>query len=258
MRKYRIKVAYDGAGYAGWQMQSNALGVQQVVETALAGLDGAPVRVFGSSRTDAGVHADGLVAHFFLNRPIPAASLARAMNARLPPDVRVLSAAYAREGFDARLSAVGKEYRYRVYVADLLPPALSRYWTHSHRELDLEAMRDAARRFVGRHDFVAFAANPDREIESTVRTVFSFAAERHGPRLVFTVRGDGFLYKQVRSMVGFLLAVGRGRERPEAVDELLAAAAPRTARVETAPAQGLSLVRVFYTQSALEAALKAK
>lgn len=245
-RKYKIVIAYDGTGFSGWQFQENALGIQQVVEEALGHLERGPVRVFGSSRTDAGVHARGFVAHFTLTKPILPANLARAVNSRLPESVRVLRASYAKEDFDARLSAKGKEYRYRLYQADILPPELAPYWTFCHRPLDLAAMRAAAARFVGRHDFVSFAANPNRVLESTVRTVFSFEVRKAGPRYTFIVRGDGFLYKQVRSMVGFLLSVGKGNERPEAVTELLEAAAPRTARVETACPRGLSLWKVFY------------
>ena len=250
-RKYKVVIAYDGTAYSGWQYQENAVGVQQVVEEALAYLDGAPVRVYGSSRTDAGVHARGFVAHFRLTKPIPAKNLVRAMNARLPDAIRVLKSDYAADGFDARLSAKGKEYRYQLYQADILPPHLAPYWTFCHRPLDLAAMRKAASYFVGRHDFVSFAANPDRVLETTVRTIFSFDVRRAGPRHVFVVRGDGFLYKQVRSMVGFLISVGKGGERPEAVRELLEAAAPRTARVETAPARGLFLHKVFYTTKGL-------
>ena len=245
-RKYRVVLAYDGTGYSGWQFQENAVGIQQVVEEALAYLEGGSVRIFGSSRTDAGVHAHGFVGHFHLTKPIPPKSLVRAMNSRLPESVRVLKAAYAKEDFDARLSAKGKEYRYQLYQAEILPPDLVPYWTFCHRPLDLEAMREGARRFVGTHDFLSFAANPNRELETTVRTVFSFEVKRRGPRYTFVVRGDGFLYKQVRSMVGFLISVGKGNERPEAVTELLETHPPRTARVETAPSRGLSLWKVFY------------
>ena len=245
-RKYKVVIAYDGTGYSGWQYQDNALGIQQVVEEALAYLEGAPVRIFGSSRTDAGVHANGFVGHFHLTKPIPPKNLVRAMNSRLPESVRILKAAYAKESFDARLSAKGKEYRYQLYQADILPPHLAPYWTFCHRPLDLAAMRQAAASFVGRHDFLSFAANPNRELETTVRTIFSFDVRRAGPRYTFIVRGDGFLYKQVRSMVGFLLSVGKGNEKPEAVKELLDKHPPRTARVETAPARGLFLHKVFY------------
>lgn len=244
--KYKVVIAYDGTGFSGWQYQDNAIGIQQVVEEVLAYLEGAPVRVYGSSRTDAGVHAKGFVAHFKMTKPIPPRNLVRAMNSRLPESVRVLKAAYAADDFDARLSAKGKEYRYQLYQADIMPPHLVPYWTFCHRPLDLEAMRKAASYFVGRHDFVSFAANPNRELETTVRTVFSFDIAKSGHRYVFRVRGDGFLYKQVRSMVGFLLSVGKGNEKPEAVRELLEAASPRTARVETAPPRGLFLWKVFY------------
>lgn len=245
-RKYRVVIAYDGTRYSGWQFQDNALGIQQVVEETLEYLEGGKVRVFGSSRTDAGVHAKGFVAHFEITKPIPPKNLVRAMNSRLPEDVRILSAAYAKEDFDARLSAKGKEYRYHLYQSDIMPPHLAPYWTFCHRPLDVEAMSKAASYFVGRHDFVSFAANPHRELETTVRNIFSFTVKKTGPRYVFTVRGDGFLYKQVRSMVGFLIAVGKGNEKPEAVKELLEAKTERTARVETAPPRGLFLWKVFY------------
>ena len=245
-RRYKAVIAYDGTSYSGWQFQENAVGIQQVVEEALAFLDGAPVRVFGSSRTDAGVHAKGFVGHFNLTKPIPPKNLVRAMNARLPDAIRFMRASYAADGFDARLSAKGKEYRYQLYQADIMPPHLAPYWTFCHRPLDIDAMRRAASFFVGTHDFVSFAANPNRVLDSTVRTVFSFEVKKAGPRHTFIVRGDGFLYKQVRSMVGFLVSVGKGNERPEAVRELLEAKAPRTARVETAPPRGLFLWKVFY------------
>jgi tRNA pseudouridine38-40 synthase len=245
-RKYKVTIAYDGTSYSGWQYQENATGIQQVVEEALAYLECGPVRVFGSSRTDAGVHAKGFVGHFRLTKPIPPRNLVRAMNSRLPDSVRIMKASYASESFDARLSAKGKEYRYQLYQAEIMPPHLAPYWTFCHRPLDVAAMRKAASYFVGRHDFVSFAANPNRELETTIRNVFSFDVKKSGPRHTFVVRGDGFLYKQVRSMVGFLISVGKGNERPEAVRELLEAKAPRTARVETAPSRGLFLWKVFY------------
>lgn len=245
-RKYKVVIAYDGTAYSGWQYQENALGIQQVVEEAVAFLERSPVRVFGSSRTDAGVHAKGFVAHFHLTKPIPPKNLLKAMNSRLPEAVRVVKASYAKESFDARLSAKGKEYRYHIYQGDIMPPHLVPYWTYCHRPLDIEAMKKAASYFVGRHDFVSFAANPNRELETTVRNIFSCEVKKSGPKYVIIVKGDGFLYKQVRSMAGFLLSVGKGNEKPEAVKELLDAAEPRTARVETAPPRGLFLWKVFY------------
>lgn len=247
-RKYKAVIAYDGTAYSGWQFQTNAVGIQQVVEKALEYVEGAPVRVSGSSRTDAGVHAKGFVATFHLTKPIPPKNLVRAANSQMPAAVRFLRAAYAKEDFNAQLSAFGKEYRYQVYQADIMPPHLVPYWTFCHRPLDVDAMRRGAAYFVGRHDFRSFAATSDRKIANAVRNVFSFDVKKTGHRITFIVRGDGFLYKQVRSMVGFLIAVGKGIEPPEAVKELLEAATPRTARVETAPARGLFLWKVFYKE----------
>ena len=245
-RRYKIVLAYDGTAYSGYQVQDNGVSVQQRLEEVLEYLDRQPVRVFGSSRTDAGVHARGFVAHFDLTKPIPPQGLLRGMNSRLPDDIRVLKASYAKPDFDARKSAKGKEYRYFVYNADILPPHLAPYWTFCHRPLDVQAMQDAANRFVGRHDFVSFAANPHRDLETTVRNIFSFKVLKAGPRITFVVQGDGFLYKQVRSMVGFLISVGKGGEKPAAVTELLERAEPRTARVQTAPGKGLFLWKVWY------------
>ena len=251
-RKYKVVIAYDGTSYSGWQYQENALGIQQVVEEALEFLERAPVRIFGSSRTDAGVHAKGFVGHFYLTKPIPPANVLKALNSRLPESVRILKASYASESFDARLSAKGKEYRYHLYQGAIMPPHMVPYWTYCHRPLNLAAMQEAASYFVGKHDFVAFAANPNRVLETTVRNIFSFQVKRSGGKYVFIVRGDGFLYKQVRSMVGFLISVGKGNEKPIAVKELLDAAAPRTARVETAPSRGLFLWKVFYSEKSLQ------
>ena len=245
-RRYKIVLAYDGTRYSGYQMQSNGISIQQRLEEVLEYLDRAPVRVFGSSRTDAGVHAKGFVAHFDLEKPIPPSNLPRAMNSRLPEDIRVLKASYVKPDFDARKDAKGKEYRYFLYNGDILPPCLAPYWAFMHKRLDVEAMQEAANHFVGRHDFAPFAANPHRVLETTVRNIFSFRIKKAGPRIVLIVRGDGFLYKQVRSMVGFLVRVGLCEEKPSAVAELLKARAPRTARVPTATGRGLFLWKVFY------------
>ena len=245
-RRYKIVVAYDGTAYSGYQFQENGISVQQRLEEVLEYLNRSPVRAFGSSRTDAGVHAKGFVAHFDLDKPIPPQNLVRAMNSRLPLDIRVMKASYAEPDFDARKSAKGKEYRYFLYNGDILPPHLAPYWAFQHKKLDLAAMQDAAARFVGEHDFVSFAANPHREISTTVRNIFSFEVKKDGPRITFIVLGDGFLYKQVRSMVGYLIRVGLREEKPETVTWFLDTKPARTARVPTALARGLFLWKVFY------------
>lgn len=246
VQRYKLIVAYDGSNYSGYQIQNNGPSIQAQLEEVLTGLNRAPVRVFGSGRTDAGVHARGQVIHFDLAQPIPCDGLLRAMNTRLPPDIRIMRASFARPNFDARLTAHGKEYRYFLYNAPILPPQLAPFWGWHHRPLDVQAMADAARRFEGNHDFAAFCANPHREINTTVRYISKFTVKKVGPRITFSVSGDGFLYKQVRSMVGFLVRVGLGAEKPSAVTELLEAAAPRTARVPTIPGNGLFLWRVWY------------
>ena len=245
-RRVRMTVAYDGTAYFGWQVQNEHESVQRTLENALGSVVCHPVRVNGSGRTDRGVHARGQVAHADVTTRIKNDSLLRALNARLPRDIRVMKLTTTRPDFDARRSAHRKEYRYFVWVGQNILPDRRLYATHVYKALDLAAMREAAALFVGIHDFAAFCANPNREVDSTVRRIFSFTVRHSGHELCFAVTGDGFLYKQVRSMVGFLLRVGEGAEKPAAVTELLEAAEPRIARVPSAPAQGLFLWRVWY------------
>jgi tRNA pseudouridine38-40 synthase len=245
-RRFKMTVAYDGTAYAGWQVQPNRPSVQQTIEETLAGIVGHVVKIHGSGRTDQGVHARGQVAHVDLACRMNAVSVGRALNARLPQDIRILKVVRARPDFHARRSAAGKEYRYFVWNDATVLPDKRLYAAHVYRPLDVAAMREAAQRFVGRHDFASFTANPQREVETTVRTIFAFAVNRRGKEIVFRVSGEGFLYKMVRSMVGFLIRVGEGAEAPEAVSELLESCAPRKARVPSAPPQGLFLWRVWY------------
>jgi tRNA pseudouridine38-40 synthase len=241
-----MTVAYDGTAYSGWQVQPHHPSVQQTIEESLRGIVGHAVKIHGSGRTDQGVHARGQVAHTDLACRMSAESVCRALNARLPHDIRILKVSLARQDFHARRSAAGKEYRYFVWNDATVLPDKRLYAAHVYRPLDVTAMRKAAALFVGRHDFASFTANPQREVESTVRTIFAFTVSKRGKEIVFRVSGEGFLYKQVRSMVGFLLRVGEGAEPPEAVRELLASCAPRKARVPSAAAQGLFLWRVWY------------
>ncbi len=245
-RRYKITIAYDGTAYCGYQRQGNGISVQQRVEEALEYVCQARTGFHGCSRTDSGVHAKGFVGYSDIDKPIPPANFVRAMNARLPPDIRVMRAAIASRTFHAQHDVKGKEYRYFVYNAPILPPQLYPYWEHEHAPLDLAAMQDGAARFVGTHDFKSFSSISDRIPSTTVRDIYSFVVKKTGPRVVFSVKARGFLYKQVRAMVGFLLQVGRGAEPPEAVTQLLEAAGTRTARIPSAPGRGLFLWRVWY------------
>jgi tRNA pseudouridine38-40 synthase len=246
MRRFRLTVAYDGTAYAGWQVQPGDPTVQQTIEKALEVITGATVKIHGSGRTDQGVHARGQVAHTDLCLRMDATAIQRALNSRLPQDIRILRAAKVRPDFHARRSATSKEYRYFVWNDPVMPPDRRLYAAHVYRPLDVTAMKHAAEFFIGEHDFAAFTANPNRKVETTVRRITFFTVRRSGRAICFRVRGNGFLYRQVRSMVGFLLRVGEGAEKPEAVRELLHQRAPRTARVPTAPPQGLFLWQVWH------------
>ncbi len=240
-----MTVAYDGSAYAGWQVQPAHPSVQERLEAALAQLSGHRPRVHSSGRTDTGVHARGQVAHFDLPSAFDATKLRRGLNAVLPADIRVLALAEAAPEFHARYDAAGKEYRYFLWNDEVLPPFLARYRTLERRPLDVDAMRRAAALLVGRHDFASFTANPNREIDGTIRHLQALGVARRGREVVIRARGDGFLYRMVRSLAGFLIRVGRGELPPDSAREILGSRL-RTARVPTAPPQGLFLWRVFY------------
>lgn len=244
-RRLRIVLAYDGTGYAGWQIQPDRPSVQQRVETELRRLAGHPVKLHGSGRTDSGVHARAQVAHVDVRVGLSERAVAAGLNARLPPDIRVHGVRAVRGDFHARRDAVSKEYRYFLWNGPVMPPEKRLYAAHVRRPLALEPMRAAAAALEGEHDFSSFCANPDREVPSHVRILERFTVTRRGRGFTLRVRGNGFLYKMVRSLAGFLVKVGEGTEPPGAAREILDARA-RTARVPTAPPQGLFLWRVFY------------
>ncbi len=248
MRNLKIKVAYDGTAYCGWQVQPNQPTIQGTIEAALAQIEGSHVRLHGSGRTDAGVHALEQVASFELGNPIPAENLCKAMNRLLPEAIRVLAVEPAAAGFHARHSARAKHYEYRIWRGQICPPFLSRYAYALPYRLDEPAMSEAAERFAGRHDFRSLAAHDGGEKESTIRTIFSSELQRDADLLVYRVHGSGFLYHMVRNIVGTLLDVGRGNLRPGDVDRILAAKT-RSAAGPTVPARGLFLVKVEYGES---------
>ncbi len=244
-KRYRATVAYDGTDFFGWQLQPGQRTVQLVLEDALATLAGHHVRIHCSGRTDTGVHARGQVIHFDLATRIPVARLKTAWNSRLAADVRILTLRTVEGGFDARFSATGKEYRYFIWNEPILRPEVRRYHAHARHALDVKAMRNAARHLEGRHDFAAFCANPGYEREGTVRRLFALKVYRKGPVVTIVARGEGFLYKMVRSLAGFLIRVGQHDVEPGEALRILKSK-ERTARVPTAPGGGLFLWQVFY------------
>lgn len=244
-RTWKLTLSYDGTDFAGWQVQPGLSTVQGRLQRALARIEGAHVKVDGSGRTDAGVHALAQVASCSMRNPIPDHGLLKATNRLLPPSIRVISACEASAGFHARYSAVAKTYEYRILRTAICSPFLARYAYWHPYPLDEEAMRRAAPVLSGERDFRSFASEGGGPRRSAVRTVFSSEVRRTGDLLVYRVRGSGFLYRMVRNLVGTLLEVGRGNLSVEDIERILEAQ-DRRAAGPTAPARGLFLESVEY------------
>lgn len=245
MRRIKFTVAYDGTDFHGWQVQPGLDTIQGTLEKVFSEIEGSAVHVAGSGRTDAGVHALSQTAAVSLTNPIPLDNLRRAVNRQLPPSVRVLAVAEAADDFHPRHHAVSKTYEYRIFRAEVCPPLEWRYVHHYPYPLNVEAMVTLAPMFEGRHDFAAFAAADDRELESTVRTIFSSRLEIHAERMIYRVSGSGFLKHMVRNIVGTLLEAGKGNLEADGLRAFLEAGSTRRAG-PTAPAKGLFLMRVDY------------
>ncbi|MCS7338680.1 MAG: tRNA pseudouridine(38-40) synthase TruA [Verrucomicrobiae bacterium] len=251
--KFKLTIAYDGTAYQGWQEQKTGTGIQQKIETALAKLFPSKPKLHSASRTDSGVHALGMVAHFevphqeFKKRRMPIRHLPLAINAWLPEDVRIVKAQRVSPEFHARFDAVSKQYRYFVWNHPVMNPLLRHTAWHVPRKLDIVAMRAAAKQFIGQHDFRAFAANPGYPKENTVRTVTRCEFKKSGPLLTFIIEADGFLYKMCRGIVGTIVQVGLGKFTPEQITQMLAQRDRRLAGMN-APAHGLVLWKVNYSQ----------
>ena len=285
MTTFKITLAYDGTDYIGWQRQASGTSIQGLLEDALGALDERDVAAAGAGRTDAGVHALGQVASFTLARALPCNTIVRALNARLPDAVRVLSAEEARPSFHARFDARTKTYQYRIWNGDVMPPFERRYAWHLTGALDVAAMCRAARLIEGGHDFSAFQS-AGSDVATTVRTIsvsriadcglrsdcgsldcglrsdcgswiddsmstdesVRASIRNHNPQsalLVYEIAGDGFLRHMVRAIVGTLVEIGRGRRPVEWMTAVLASR-DRAAAGQTAPALGLFLARVGY------------
>ena len=229
-------VQYLGTRYGGWQLQSNAVTVQQVLEEALAQLFGQPVRVHGAGRTDAGVHAFAQRAHIDAPFDIPPRGVILGINQLLPPDVRVTRVESVADDFHARFSAKAKTYEYRIWNAEVADVFAAETHAHVAKALDVQAMHDAAQQLVGTHDYAVFTV-ADPEVSSTVRTIESIDVRRDGEVVHVTVTADGFLRYMVRRIAGSLIEIGRGK---------LAAEAIFAEARWTAPARGLVLREIRY------------
>ncbi len=245
-RNLKLVLAYDGAGFHGWQSQPGRRTVQDEVRAVLQRIVRHPVNLLGASRTDAGVHAAGQSANFRTSVLIPLEGLRRAIAHHLPEDLALVSMDEVSLDFHASRSARTKLYRYRIFAGEARPSTqrVQLYAWHVWQPLDLTAIVDAARRRVGTHDFAGFASSGSPR-KTTVRTVRRVQARWSGRELLIDVEGDGFLYNQVRNMVGTLYEIGRGRWEPQQVDQILASGDRRLAGM-TAPAHGLCLQWVRY------------
>ena len=254
MRYFKLTIAYDGTDFYGWQIQANKPTVQGEIVAVLRRLTQENVQLPGAGRTDAGVHALGQVGSFRTQSALSAGEFQRALNALLPPAIRIVSAEETGPDFSARWSAKGKVYRYRLYRGKVVPPMLWRYVLHYPFPLDEEAMKEAAAKFVGVHDFTSFAASTGSEDDDKERNmereIYSTELKRtdDGEELWFTVHGRSFLRYMVRKMVGTLLEVGRGKLSPADI-ETLYELKDRSKSGPTVPPQGLFMVRVDHEEA---------
>ena len=243
-RRILLTVSYDGTAYAGWQLQHNAVAVQQRLEEALQRLEGAFIRVTGASRTDAGVHALGQRVHFDTYSRIPPDKYAFALNTMLPRDIRVLHGMQVGGDFHARFDAKGKLYTYRIHNAPHASAMLRDFTAHVPQKLDVPLMRQSLSALLGTHDFAAFQA-AGGTAKTTVRTIDHAHLQADGAALTLTVHGNAFLYNMVRIIAGTMLDIGMGRLPADAFARAIQTG-DRLALGVTAPACGLELTRVEY------------
>jgi tRNA pseudouridine38-40 synthase len=257
MKRVKLIVAYDGTNYSGWQVQPNALTVEEVLNETLSDLLGEPITVTGASRTDSGVHSLGNVAVFDTNTRIPAEKISYALNQRLPDDIKIQLSCEVRADFHPRYIESVKTYEYRILRATFPMPTYRRDSYFTYRRLDVGAMKEAAEYFVGTHDFASFCS-ANAQVKDTVRTILSLdvteepvengVMESDASLIRIRVRGNGFLYNMVRIIAGTLLGVGMGDYRPQDVEQILEAR-DRTAAGPTAPAHGLTMIGLVYDKS---------
>lgn len=245
-QRLKLIVAYEGSGFAGWQSQTHRNTVQDELERAFHRISGSDIRVHGAGRTDTGVHALAQCAHADLpDRRLAASRWIAALNGVLPATIRVLRCRYIPENFHARFSAKGKTYRYRIWAGPILPPLeLKRVW-HVPAPLDLDLLAAAGKRFVGKHDFAAFAANRGKQEENTVRTIWSLEVRGRAGNLTVEISGDGFLYKMVRLIVGAMVQASLRKIKVAEIEAALRSGRPNKLRL-AAPAEGLYLMKVWY------------
>jgi tRNA pseudouridine38-40 synthase len=250
-RNIKLVIGYDGTEFSGWQRQNNACTIQGEIERLLQRMTGEDILVNGAGRTDAGVHAEGMVAHFHISSAISCEDFWRSLNAMLPGAIRIFRTEEADASFHARFSAVGKQYQYEIYTGTIHPPRLRLHTLHVTCPLDFLAIRKCLAIIQGTHDFSSFENTGSRDKDAcsgrgAVRTIHeALLLENSSELFSLLFHGDGFLRNMIRNLVGTLLEVGRGKITPQGFAEILAAK-DRTMAGPTAPAHGLWLKKVFY------------
>lgn len=247
-RRIRIKLAYDGSAFHGWQVQPGFPTIQGALEDVLSSIEGSRVQVEGSGRTDAGVHAEAQTAAFNLTNPLPVLNLRSAINRLLPTDIRVLIAEETSPDFHPRFDSVAKTYEYRVFRAEVVPPWTRRFVYHQPYPLNFRMMREAVAEFVGEHDFSTFATAADKrdlELRTKIREIYSAELSQSGDLLIFRIRGSGFLKHMVRNLMGSVFEAGKGNLTPLGVRRMLQPGY-RGKSGQRAPARGLFLIDVEY------------
>ncbi len=245
LRNLFLTIQYDGRGFHGWQVQNNAVTVQEVFQNALVRIVGGFRDLKGCSRTDSGVHANMYCISVKIAHPIPAERLVSALNSYLPDEVVCLECREVDSDFHARYDCKGKQYIYKIWNSPLRNPFLNGYALKYRYKLDENLLNTAAQAYVGQHDFTSFCTADKREKGDFVRNVKRFSVEREGDLVTMTVEADGFLYNMVRIMVGTLLEISQGRLEPDSIEGILKKK-DRAAAGPTAPACGLYLNKVFY------------
>lgn len=244
MKNIQIIISYRGTNYCGWQVQPNGITIQEVIVKGIRELTGETVNLIGSGRTDAGVHALGQSANFLTASTIPPEAFYRALNTRLPLDIRIIDSKECDLDFHSRYQAKGKSYIYKIYEHPVGSPFYSDLAFHVSRSLDWMAMKEAAAHFIGEHDFITFMASGS-SIKTTIRTIEEISFTKNGELREITFQGNGFLYNMVRIMVGTLYEVGYHRLNPQDITKIILSRDRSQAGV-TAPAQGLYLKEVYY------------
>lgn len=245
LRNILITISYDGSKYHGWQIQHNAITVQEFFQNALYAVIGDKPDIKACSRTDSGVHAEMFCISTKISHPIPAIRLKAALNSHLPDSVVVLDAKEVPLDFHARYNAKGKRYIYRVLNRPERDPFYIGRALHYRYSLDAELLNKASKAYIGTHDFTSFCTLDKREKGDFVRTIYDFSVTRKGDIVEFTVEGNGFLYNMVRIMVGTLLSINEGKLAPDSISDIIKAES-RDSAGPTAPPQGLYLNEVFY------------